>query len=190
MARQSGSNARVLLTLFMRAIPALALLATIAFSALSFHQTRQHFRLERTSGFVERFNSPELIALREDVDAWVRSGEDPASLYRRDANRARPEGSPERADADAAHAMLVKLRTLTNYFQEFGTAIKHGMLDERYAFDLLGGVCIRYANDLEPYILATRVERNRTKLYAEVLSLRQRMLELDGASARLSASTK
>ena len=75
----------------------------------------------------------------------------------------------------------MKLRTLTNYFQEFGTAIKHGMLDDDYAFDLLGGICIRYATQLEPFITETRSHRQRNKLYQEVFYLRSRMKELDGS---------
>lgn len=42
---------------------------------------------------------------------------------------------------------------MANFFQEFGTALKIGSLNERYAHELLGAVFIRYATSLEPFIM-------------------------------------
>jgi hypothetical protein len=79
--------------------------------------------------------------------------------------------------------LIADLRTLANFFQEFGTAIKHGSLDEEYALDLLGALCVRYGRGLEPFILETRLRRGRKLAYQEVFSLRDRMIVLDPSLA-------
>jgi hypothetical protein len=154
----------------------LSLLATVIISALTLRQATKHFQMERTSQFVARFNSEALVALREDVDRWLETKESPSHLYDRSL-----DSLDARKDA---LALVAKLRTLTNFFQEFGSALKFGSLDERYAHELLGGVCIRYATALEPFIVETRKRRNRPQVYDEVFWLRARMQKLEPRTPR------
>jgi hypothetical protein len=158
------------------------LLATVIISLATLHQTTHNFQIERTSAFVARFNSQELVALREDVDRWLERGENPAHLYfRSDSRRTDPASSPQqiRNEADDALRTIAKLRTLANYFQEFGTALKIGSLDDTYAHALLGALCIRYGKALEPFIIETRIQRKRPQAFAEVFALCARMEAID-----------
>jgi hypothetical protein len=161
---------------------ALTLLATVVISALTLRQTMKHFEIERTSAFVARFNSREMVELREDCDRWLETGESPAKLY--DDSLAIAAGTAiEELDpkdpAARAFRMVSKLRTMANYFQEFGTALKIDSLDEHYAHELLGAVCIRYATSLKPFILESRIRKQRPQVYEEVFSLKARMELLD-----------
>ncbi len=161
---------------------ALALFATVAMSAMTLRQTTRHFQLERTSAFVTRFNSQELVTIREEVDRWVESKETAKRLYERSGigSAGSTAASPnDNSDAKQALAMVAKLRTMANFFQEFGTAIKVGSLDERYAHDLLGAVCVRYANDLRQFIEESRIVRGRPQAYEEVFLLEATMKALD-----------
>lgn len=160
---------------------AITLLATVVISWLTLNQTTHHFRLERTGTFVSRFNSTELVSLRESVDRWLEGTETIDQLFDRAKGISDPASNP-RVSLGRADAVLTisNLRTLTNFFQEFGTALKSGVLDEKYAHDLLGGVCIRYGNELEPFIVRMRIERKRDTVYQEVFLLRNKMLIFDG----------
>lgn len=164
---------------------ALSLLATVVLSLLTLRQTTAHFRLERTAAFVARFNSPEVVALREHVDRWVETKSSPSDLYE-DSMASTPQGSTMQAarlSKDEAMKLVADLRTLANFFQEFGTAMKHGSLDEEYACDLLGAVCVRYGRDLRPFIEETRKRRNRPQAYSEVFLLKDRMIRIDPSLA-------
>jgi len=162
---------------------AATLLATVIISAATLHQTKRSFELERTSSFVARFNSQDMVALREDVDRWLETGETPSHLYDRSdlkrVNLDKQQAAQIRLDCEQALKTVAKLRTLANYFQEFGTALKVGSLDEDYAHELLGSLCIRYGKALEPFIMETRIRRQRPQSYAEVLLLRTRMETVD-----------
>jgi len=154
---------------------AMTLLATVTISSLSLHEVRKDFRINRTSALAARFDSQEMLALREESDQWLETGETPSSLYDR------AEKWPNREEAQK---QIAELRTFTNFFQEFGTAFEFNSLDEAYSQALLGAVCIRYANALEPFILETRKRRNRPQEYEEVFYLRKRMEALAAKSAR------
>lgn len=167
---------------------ALTLLATVLISALTFRQTtrqfeitNEHFQVERTDAFVARFNSPEMVQLREQVDRWLETGESASELHDRSLGKPVDPANPNSAlPAEQALETVARLRTLTNYFQEFGTALKAGSLNERYAHELLGAVCVRYATSLKPFILETRKRRPQQPLaYEEVFLLKSRMESWD-----------
>jgi len=169
------------------------LLATVYMSWLTLQQSKDHFRLERTGSFVARFNSTEMVSLREDVDRWLATKEPPEALFKRSQSPPVTSGQVnDQAIAKAAAAMeqFTKLRTLTNYFQEFGSATKFGILADRYAHNLLGNVCVRYGEELGPFIEFMRSQRNRPGIYAEVEWLRNRMRELDAVDGVRSDATK
>lgn len=160
---------------------ALTLLATVVISALTLRQTTRHFEIERTSAFVARFNSAEMVKLREEVDRWLETNESPSQLYDRSLGMPADPANPNSArPAQEALDTVSRLRTLTNYFQEFGTALKADSLNERYAHELLGPVCVRYATSLKPFILETRNRRpQQPQAYEEVFLLKSRMETLD-----------
>ena len=113
---------------------AATLLATVIISALTLHQTTQNFQIERTSSFVARFNSLEQVSLREAVDRWLESGESATNLYvRSDPVFFCPSNTTVIVDPtnrEDALKTIAQLRTMANFFQEFGTALKFGSLDE------------------------------------------------------------
>lgn len=157
----------------------LSLLATVVFAYWTVRQATHHFELERTSQFVMRFNSPEMVELRNDVDDWLETGESASDLYERSRSK-------EQAESKDAKAMIAKLRTMANFFQEFGSAIKLDSVNEEYAQVLLGSVCVRYGESLEPFIRETRLERGRPNVYEEVFLLSERMDQIDEKKARRS----
>lgn len=161
---------------------ALTLLATVVISALTLRQTTRHFEIERTSAFVARFNSEEMVQLREEVDRWLESNESPSQLYDRSIGKPVDPAAPNpnaSLPQDQALKIVSKLRTMANYFQEFGTALKVDSLNERYAHELLGSVCVRYATSLKPFILEARKRRQQPQAYEEVFLLKSRMESLD-----------
>lgn len=180
--KSNGASSRWSLQHLEVFLLAATLLATVLISAATFYQTKRHFEIGRTTDFVSRFNSQELVTLREDVDRWLETGESPALLYDRSERKtfdSTRSVSEVRSDIEQALKTVAKLRTMANFFQEFGTAIKIGSLNEDYAHELLGSVCIRYGKSLEPFIMETRKRRQRPQAYAEVFLLKQRMEEQD-----------
>lgn len=164
-------------------ILAATLLATVVMSYLTLRQTAQNAEIERTSKFVERLNSKDMVEIREDVDRWVETKETGEALYLRSHGK-RKDGPPYTSDEarrEAASALktIAELRTMANYFQELGTALKIGSLNEVYAHALVGGLCVRYGNDLGSFIDASRDERKRKTAYEEVFLLRDRMHDID-----------
>lgn len=170
---------------------AATLLTTVVISALTLHQTTKNFEIERTSSFVARLNSKDMVDIRERVDRWLRSGESATALYQRSDLQNIPNGqSAEESKKQSEDAIetIANLRTLANFFQEFGTALQIDSVDEQYAYALAGGICIRYGDQLRPFIEASRVHNKRTQAYSEVSYLYSRMNEIDrklGASVQL-----
>jgi hypothetical protein len=118
---------------------ALTLLATVVISALTLRQTTNHFRLERTTAFAARFNSAELVGIREEVDRWLETSESASRLYDRSFfPRADAADSGALTRSEDALATVKALRTFTNFFQEVGSAFKAGTLDNRYLHELIG----------------------------------------------------
>jgi hypothetical protein len=123
-----------------------------------------------------------MVELREEVDRWLESNESPSQLYDRSIGTpVDPATASANSSLTAEQALrtVSKLRTMANYFQEFGSAFRADSLNERYAHELLGSVCVRYAILLEPFIIETRKRRQRPQLYTEVFLLKSRMESLD-----------
>ena len=133
---------------------AVSLLLTLATAAYVAWQTQHHFRLQRVTAFIERFNSGEMLRLRGIVDQTVESGVNPETLQARRA--AGDDDAAERLDA---------MRTFANFFQELGSAHKMGTLGNRYLWAVFGGLVQRYWTDLRPLIEMMRL--NRPTLYED-----------------------
>ena len=177
-AQQQQLNRSLFSTEYMEVlILAATLLATVVISALTLRQTTHHFEIERTSAFVERLDSSDMVQLRENVDRWLAAGETPAELY------ARSVSEDAQAQNNAVDT-IVQLRTLCNFFDEFGAAIRIASIDENYASELLGSVCIHYAQALEPFIIESRSQHQRPNLFDDVFYLKDRMKKLDSRKNR------
>ena len=153
-------------------IPAITLVITFMAALAVYYQTQKYFTAERTSYYIERFNSTELVEAREVVDNWLSTGESPRDLYTRIKDRATESGK---------NGLFVyrNIRTFVNFFQELGVAMKHETLNEEYLWDVFGGLVLRYGNLLKPYIEETRIQLNRPKVLQEFTKLVELMESLD-----------
>jgi len=145
------------------------LLTTVALSLFIALQARRHFRLQHAKEFIARFNSAEMVKVRNTVDRWLASARPAAELL--SAERGEGPCGPE----DAAIAM----RTFINFYQELGVAWKHGTVHHEYTWDLFGGLASRYWKALAPYCAAQREAQERPTLYRDFEHLVHAMAAMD-----------
>jgi hypothetical protein len=168
-------------------ILALTLIVTTTGSLGVYYQATRHFNIQRTSSMMERFNSKELVDIRDVADAWLAKGESAHDLMERavdpyshkpDSEKTEEEKAVS-AKAREAADVVINVRVFCNFFQELGTAYKRGTLDEAYMWDLFGGIVTKYGEELRPFVEELRIRRQRPQLYQEFLSLTERMKELN-----------
>ncbi len=161
---------------------ATALIVTIFVSWRVAVQTRNHFQLEHSRSFIERFNSAEMVSLRRLVDEWIGSGETPEALAIRVS-----------AGDDGGKTTSAALRTFVNFFQELGVAYRHKAVKRSYTWDVFGALVSRYWRDLGTYISATRRRHGRPTLHSDFEELAAEMVRLDarrGIKGRGTASSE
>jgi hypothetical protein len=165
----------------------LTLIVTTVTGLGIYYQATRHFDIQRTSYMIERFNTKELVDAREVTDKWLGSKEAPKALMDRanDPYSQKPEGQKtkedisESAKAAEAAATVKSIRVFCNFFQELGTAHKHGTVHEGYMWDVFGGLVTKYGTELKPFIDELRVRHNRQQIMQEFSSLTDKMKELD-----------
>ena len=168
-------------------ILALTLIITTTVGLGLYYQATRHFNLQRTSSMMERFNSKELVDVREVTDNWLVKGESAKALmdravdpysHKSESEKTEEEKSVSAKAEDAAETVK-NLRVFCNFFQELGTAYKRGTLDEGYMWDLFRALVTKYGEELKPYVEELRVRRKRQQLYQEFLLLADKMKKLN-----------
>lgn len=177
--RDGRSRSEAVIRMIELGVVCATFLVTLVAAIAVYRQTTRHFALERSTHFIERFNGPELVTARETVDSWLKSGEEAGKLFKRAEGQA-PEGEARVAVRD--------LRTFTNFFQELGTAMKHGTLDEEYVWDVFGGLVVRYGDELQPFVREHRRHTGRMTLYSDFDWLIERIREREAATGVEPAS--
>ncbi len=165
----------------------LTLIVTTTTGLGIYYQATRHFDIQRTSYMIERFNTKELVDARDVTDKWLDKKEDVKSLMDRavDPYSKNPEpqktgeGKLESAEAEEAATIVKSIRVFCNFFQELGTAEKHGTLDEGYMWDVFGGIVNKYGEELKPFVEELRVRKQRPQIMQEFSSLTNKMKELD-----------
>ncbi len=142
------------------------LLTTVGLSTFIALQARRHFQLQHAKEYIARFNSAEMVRLRDTVDRWLAENPDPGG----------------RAVATGGETE-VAVRTFINFFQELGVAWKHGTVHREYTWDLFGGLIHRYWAELGPFCEAQRISRGRPTLYRDFENLVGEMKRMDGERA-------
>src|ERR1700754_2400759 len=104
-------------------------------------QASNHFAFQRTSYMIERFNQQQLVDDREATDRWLKTKEEAKSLFDRAEQR-----DPEKAKE--ALQTIKAIRVFCNFFQELGTAEKHGTLNQEYLWDVFGAAVTKYGEEL------------------------------------------
>jgi hypothetical protein len=148
-------------------ILALTLLISVGLSVYVARQTQNHFALEHSQKFIERFNSDELAAHQRRVDEWIDAGNDVSLLA---DNRFLSSGKLELRDS---------ILTVCNIFQELGTAYKHRVVKRDYVWDVFGAFIRNYWRQLSPFILELRKLRNRQTLFQDFEDLAAKMAKID-----------
>jgi hypothetical protein len=169
------------------AILILTFIVTAATGLGFYHQATRHFAIQRTSYMIERFNTKELVDAREATDSWLDKKEDVKSLmdHAVDPHSQKPESQKthtekvESAKAKEATETVKSIRVFCNFFQELGTAEKHGTLDEGYMWDVFGGIVKKYGEELKPFVEELRVRKQRPQIMQEFSSLTEKMKALD-----------
>jgi len=62
-------------------------------------------------------------------------------------------------NGESAKQAVKAIRTFAKFFQELGTAMKHGTLEAAYAWDLFGSAVHHYMRGLRAFIDETRDQR-------------------------------
>lgn len=148
-------------------ILALTLLVTIGLSVYVARQTQNHFALEHSQKFIERFNSDEQGAHQRRVDEWIDAGNDVRLLV---DNRFLSSDKLELRDSILA---------ISNVFQELGTAYKHRVVKRNYIWDVFGSFIRNYWRQLSPFIVELRKLRNRQTLFQDFEDLAEKMAKID-----------
>ncbi len=165
-----------------------AIFCVMVYGAISVERlTARHFQWQRAAGYVERFNSDQIVRARATFDNWRTTGETLKSLIARSADRSQGKADAEKTASEkidseraaAAAHIDQDLRVFVNFLEELAIAMKYGTLDELYAYDSFGAVVIRYGEEMKPYIEEIRVIRNRPSLYEDIFTLAARMRALD-----------
>lgn len=123
------------------------------------YQTSRHFRFQRSTHFIERFNSAEMIELRFEVDFFLADNPNWEKILKRYL-------ANELTDNNLKRNILKTLR-FTNFFQELATAHKHKTLHEDYIWDVFGGAICMYWENLLPFIESYRKARLRKTLFQD-----------------------
>lgn len=133
-------------------------------------QANKHFLMQRSTRFIERFNSGDMLRIRPRVDALIASNPAWADELR--------TLSEDQLDPDR-RLLFYDLVVFTNFFQELATAFKHQTIEETYTWDVFGNLILCYWSELRPYILALRASRERPCLYDTFEELAKRMEAID-----------
>lgn len=134
-------------------------------------QANRHFLLQRSTRFIERFNSGDMLRMRPKVDRLLASSPDWTTEL----------GVMRQGGLDGERrGLFYDLVVFTNFFQELATAFEHGTIEEDYTWDVFGGLIRQYWTALRPYVLASREVSGRPTLYEGFERLAARMEEIDG----------
>ncbi len=131
-------------------------------------QAEKHFRMQRSTAFIERFNSGDLLRIRPEVDQLLATVHDWQHELRRAA-----EGEPE------SNHRVIRVSVFANFFQELATAFIHRTIDEAYTWDVFGGLVKKYWRNLAPFVEAIRLVNERPTLYDDFQHLAERMGRVD-----------
>lgn len=138
-------------------------------------QANRHFLMQRSTSFIERFNTGDMLQMRPRVDRLIASGPD----WKRELTALRAGGLEE-----ARRREFYDLLVFTNFFQELATAFEHRTIAEDYTWDVFGGLIRQYWKLLKPYVIAFREVAERPTLYEGFERIAARMDEIDGKRCR------
>ncbi len=138
-------------------------------------QANRHFLMQRSTSFIERFNTGDLRRIRPRVDQLLASPTDwegEVSLL-------------QKGELDEERRLLFyDLIVFTNFFQELATAFKHKTIEEDYTWDVFGALVRNYWIRLQPFVVAMRTVNERPLLYEGFEQLAGRMETIDDKRQR------
>ncbi len=153
----------------------LTAIVTIATAIYVGKQANHHFRMQRSTRFIERFNTGDLLRIRPRVDRLLLSQPDwPQELAEMKAGKMDEE----------RRLLFYDLVVFTNFFQELATAFEHNTIAEKYTWDVFGLLLRHYWRQLQPYVLAMRKAHERPTLYEGFERIAGRMHKFDGKHNR------
>ena len=128
--------------------------------------TIKHFKILRTLVYIERFNSPNFIQVRRDIERWL-------SICKDDK---------ERIEKSYETELFCKICTFINLFQEMGLAYKYRLVNRDILFEHFDFIVISYYERLKFYIEYRRKQNSNSvylfrkfeNLYSEFLNLRNK----------------
>jgi hypothetical protein len=142
------------------------------------YQAQRHFSLTRAQHYIERFNSGEMRELRSRVNSWIDRGRPLETIY--------PAEAPL---DDEAQRDLEALRLFSSFFQELGTAYKHGTVNRAYIWDVFGRLILTYGKELAPFVCESRIQVNRSVLYIDFEYLAEDIQKMDAKKQKSARST-
>lgn len=160
----------VLLNLLEVALIAVTAVVTVLTALFVGRQASRHFRLQRSTHFIERFNTGDMLRMRPRVDSFVAREPEWEALL---------EKQQEASLDEETLVRLYETAVFANFFQELATALRHKTLDHTYTWDVFGGIVSHYWGALEPYVRARRLHGKRPTLYQNFEELVAEMRRLD-----------
>jgi hypothetical protein len=122
-------------------------------------------RTANAHAVIQRWNSPQMLAVRIVLRDITENRLDPATLERK------AKGEELSADADGKRALLV---TVLNFYEELAIAALHKSANEERLFDFFSGIIQQSATRLEHWIKNERAIDNEPDYYCEFLKLNAR----------------
>ncbi len=99
--------------------------------------TIRHFKIVRTISYIERFNNPNMAAIRGKVDNWLNSS----------------KSNQEKIEIINSDSELrANVFSFLNIFNEVGIAYKFGLLNKKVAFEIWDTVVPEYWEKLKFFI--------------------------------------
>lgn len=138
-------------------------------------QANRHFLMQRSTSFIERFNSGDMLRIRPRVDSLIAANPDWDTQI----------ASMKACTLDESQRQLYyDVVVFANFFQELATAFEHHTVEERYTWDVFGSLIRNYWTQLQPFVNAMRTVNGRPTLYETFEQLAQRMEALDAKRRR------
>lgn len=132
-----------------------SLIIIITTAILTIHTTKKHFRLIRTSSYIERMNAPGMQEIRSEVNKWARS----------------EDSDCKKLDAlEKNHKLQAQLTIFFDIITELGIAYKYNVVDRDMVRDTWSPFIPIYWGRLQFYIYGERVRGHRVGYYFKLLA--------------------
>lgn len=115
----------------------------------------RHFRIARTTTYIERINNPDFVKLRSKVDDWLHSSKSDAEKY---------------LEVAESNQLKNDLHLFIHVFTELGIAYQFHAVNRKMVKTIFYPMIPSYWKELQFYIIASRLQNYQIGYYFEYLN--------------------